>query len=334
MRVYGVGTNIYEEDIVTLRSGPLNTKNIKRGVFYIVDTVQIDGRQVIQVRVDIKKHRGDIYIDSKDYSIIKYSYSFKKPYLQEETVSTDYRLYRKRDLIYRKDSDDKVPISSCIYKTAFQNTIDESTFYIVGYFTVDDHKIATETIKPAERLSENAILIGKLPIDSSQLTIVDKEAPPLLRQGWFKFAEGLRQYQVVEMVYLQRQLFDYNITLLGYSQEQRAERVDWLSSMAVFHEYRMTSGFGVGTRIGFAGTANTYTIQGSYRRNIDKQSRWHYLAGLEAGYRRLRIKQRNILLPQGGKIDGESFDAREVEVSSDAKAVGSSLFCRYRVQSK
>ena len=160
VRVYGGVHDVHYDDFVLGRHGPLKLSRINDYDLKIKDTLEYDGRPVIQLNYSNKKSRGELYIDVNSFALIRATRERNPKEIEEDfkLFNIYERLYRKSLTSYDIDPDGKWRLKFIHYNTGFKRKNSTKSFYLNTTYFATQHLSERTLIPQNERFAFSAVL--------------------------------------------------------------------------------------------------------------------------------------------------------------------------------
>ncbi len=181
LRIYGGVHSAHSGDYVLGRYGPLKLSNLNDYNLKIKDTLEYDGRPVIQLNYSNKKSKGELYIDANSFALIRVKRERNPKEIEEDfnLFKIYERQYWEGISSYEIDPNGKWRLKFINYKTGFKRKNNENFHLNTTYFATQ-HLSEKKFIRQNERFAYNDILSDYLLSQSENKSPITKKQKIIL----------------------------------------------------------------------------------------------------------------------------------------------------------
>ena len=160
LRIYGGVHDVHYDDFVLGRHGPLKLSKLNDYDLKIKDTLEYDGRPVIQLNYSNKKSKGELYIDVNSFALIRATRVRNPKEIEEDFNLFNFyeRLNWKSLTSYDIDPDGKWRLKFIHYNTGFKRKNNTKSFYLNTTYFATQHLSERTLIPQNERFAYSAVL--------------------------------------------------------------------------------------------------------------------------------------------------------------------------------
>jgi len=316
LRIYGGVHSAHSGDYVLGRYGPLKLSNLNDYDLKIKDTLEYDGRPVIQLNYSNKKSKGELYIDANSFALIRVKRE-RNPKEMEEDFNL-FKIYERQYWegisSYEIDPDGKWRLKFINYKTGFKRKNNKNFHLNTTYFATQ-HLSEKKFIRQNERFAYNDILSDYLLSQSENKNSITR------KKGLFSFVSKLRiSYNIgINPFQINSHQFEY-VPLSKEINFNESNILVWVWGSKI--EYPINNKWGVSWSVASSFKKNIYSSNAlglDFHQDLSRRNRVHLNASMGIGYRKMRALNGSFTHEDSFKIKRKTFDSGEFSLYTEER---------------
>ena len=316
LRIYGGVHSAHSGDYVLGRYGPLKLSNLNDYDLKIKDTLEYDGRPVIQLNYSNKKSKGELYIDANSFALIRVKRERNPKEIEEDfnLFKIYERQYWEGISSYEIDPDGKWRLKFINYKTGFKRKNNKNFHLNTTYFATQ-HLSEKKFIRQNERFAYKDILSDYLLSQSENKSSITR------KQGLFSFVSKLRiSYDIgINPFQINSHQFEY-VPLSKEINFNESNILVWVLGSKI--EYPINNKWGVSWSVASSFKKNRYSSNAlglDFHQDLSRRNRVHLNASMGIGYRKMRASHGSFTHEDSFKIKSKTFDSGEFSLFTEER---------------
>jgi hypothetical protein len=316
LRIYGGVHSAHSGDYVLGRYGPLKLSNLNDYNLKIKDTLEYDGRPVIQLNYSNKKSKGELYIDANSFALIRVKRERNPKEIEEDfnLFKIYERQYWEGISSYEIDPNGKWRLKFINYKTGFKRKNNKNFHLNTTYFATQ-HLSEKKFIRQNERFAYNDILSDYL------LSQSENKSPITKKQKIILFFSKLRSSLNVGLHPLQinSHQFEY-VPLSKEINFNESNILVWVWGSKI--EYPINNKWGVSWSVASSFKKNIYSSNAlglDFHQDLSRRNRVHLNASMGIGYRKMRASHGSFTHEDSFKTKSKTFDSGEFSLYTEER---------------
>ena len=315
LRIYGGIHSAHSGDYVLGRHGPLKLSNLNDYDLKIKDTLEYDGRPIIQLNFSNKKSKGELYIDANSFALIRATRERHPNEIEENSnlFKAYKRIFWRGITSYEMGADAKWRLKFINYKTGFKRKNSNKKFYLNTTYFATQHLNETKLIPQKDRFLYSAILSDYLIQQQEDKTPLSKKQRfiSFLVKLRYSYNIGVNPFQVNSHQFHHPALpseINFNETNLNV----------WVYDSKI--EYPLANQWGISWRNSFSIKHKLYRsdlIALDYHQDLSKRNRVYLNSSLGIGYRKLRASHGTIPFKDPFKLKSRTFDSEKFSLYTE-----------------
>lgn len=317
IRIYGGIHGVHYDDFVLRRHGPLKLSKLNDYDLKIKDTLEYDGRPVIQLNYSNKKSKGELYIDVNSFALIRATRERNPKVIEEDfkLFNIYERLNWKSLTSYEIDSDGKWRLKFINYKTGFKRKNNTKSFYLNTTYFATQHLSEGTLIPQNERFAFSAVLSDYLLSQKENKTSITRKQKIILFFSKLRSSlnVGLNPFQV------NSHRFEY-VPLSNEINFNKSNTLVWVLGSKI--EYPINNKWGVSWSAASSLKKNIYSARAlgfDFHQDLSRRNRIHLNASMGVGYRKMRATHGSFKHEDSFRVKSKTFDSGEFSLYTEER---------------
>ncbi len=308
LRIYGTAHKVHTGDFVHRRQGPLSLKKLNDYKLKIIDTLEYDGKRVIQLDYQTKKSKGTLLVDENTFAVVKVDRIVDPNSVDSiKSIGNFQRLLFEQTSIYKKRNDQKWRIQSVHYQTGFRWKKIPQFFYLDSRLTIEKHLDQTKFIPKKDRFTYGAILSDHIisqTSDSIDLQLSEKDKLIATIQK-FRSMIGASFHKIL----VHPHQLDFSPLSLAV---ENKETNQWLGVLTYNLEYKLNNKLSLSFDSASSFSKKQYqstSLGINYFQDLSKRDRVYLFSALNVGHRVINIPHGTFDFNNPFQFGGKRFDS-------------------------
>ncbi|MDA9360838.1 carboxypeptidase-like regulatory domain-containing protein [Flavobacteriaceae bacterium] len=317
LRIYGGVHDVHYDDFVLGRHGPLKLSKLNDYDLKIKDTLEYDGRPVIQLNYSNKKSKGELYIDVNSFALIRATRVRNPKEIEEDFNLFNFyeRLNWKSLTSYDIDPDGKWRLKFIHYNTGFKRKNNTKSFYLNTTYFATQHLSERTLIPQNERFAYSAVLSDYLLSQKENKSSITRKQAVLLFFSKLRSSlnVGLHPFQI------NSHQFEY-VPLSKEINFNESNILVWVWGSKI--EYPINNKWGFSWSVASSFKKNIYSSNAlglDFYQDLSRRNRVHLNASMGIGYRKMRASHGSFTHEDSFKIKSKTFDSEEFSLFTEER---------------
>ncbi|MDB4643364.1 carboxypeptidase-like regulatory domain-containing protein [Flavobacteriaceae bacterium] len=317
LRIYGGVHDVHYDDFVLGRHGPLKLSKLNDYDLKIKDTLEYDGRPVIQLNYSNKKSKGELYIDANSFALIRATRERNPKEIEEDFNLFNFyeRLNWKSLTSYDIDPDGKWRLKFIHYNTGFKRKNNTKSFYLNTTYFATQHLTERTLIPQNERFAYSAVLSDYLLSQKENKSSITRKQAVLLFFSKLRSSlnVGLHPFQI------NSHQFEY-VPLSKEINFNESNILVWVWDSKI--EYPINNKWGFSWSVASSFKKNSYSSNAlglDFHQDLSRRNRVHLNASMGIGYHKMRASHGSFTHEDSFKIKSKTFDSGEFSLFTEER---------------